>query len=96
VEIARIGKAATALVEVKARHGFGSAFCIHSSGLFLTNSHVAKGDVTLILNPSLKTERAYPAKVIRSDNELDLALLRIDGVTTYRRCASALTMSSQS
>ena len=80
VEVARIGKAATALVEVKARHGYGSAFCIHPSGLFLTNEHVVQGDVTLVLNSSLKTER-LAAKVVRSDKELDLALLRVDGVS---------------
>jgi hypothetical protein len=82
VQIARIGKAATALVEVKAARGQGaaSAFCIHRDGWFLTNAHVAQGELTLVLNPSLKTEKSYPARVVRSDSELDLALLRIEGV----------------
>jgi S1-C subfamily serine protease len=39
VEIVKLGKQATALVEVKNR-GTGSAFCIHASGLFITNDHV--------------------------------------------------------
>src|SRR5262249_44452617 len=81
VQIARIGKAATALVEVKAARGqgYGSAFCIHPGGWSLTNAHVAQGEITLVLNPSLKTEKAYPARIVRSDNDLDLALLQADG-----------------
>jgi hypothetical protein len=82
VQIARLGKAATALVEVKAAggQGSGSAFCIHPSGWFLTNAHVAQGELTLVLNPSLKTEKSYSARVVRSDPDLDLALLRVEGV----------------
>jgi hypothetical protein len=81
VQIARIGKAATALVEVQAQRGQGhaSAFCIHRDGWFLTNAHVAQGEITLVLNPSLKTEKAYKARVVRSDKGLDLALLRVEG-----------------
>jgi hypothetical protein len=78
-QIAKIGKAATALVEVKGRAGYGSAFCILPSGLFLTNEHVAQGDLTIVLNPGLKTEKSYPARVVRTDKDLDLALLRIEG-----------------
>lgn len=60
----------------------GSAFCIHPSGLFLTNEHVIHplGEVTLVLNPGdKKTEKTYAARVIRADKQLDLALLRIEG-----------------
>src|SRR5262249_993365 len=54
VELGKIGKAATALVEVQARRSYGSAFCVHSSGVFLTNAHVVQGgEVTLILDPGL-------------------------------------------
>jgi hypothetical protein len=82
VQIGRMGKAATALVEVKAARGqgSGSAFCIHKDGWFLTNAHVAQGELTLVLNPSLRTEKSYSARVVRSDPELDLALLRVEGV----------------
>jgi hypothetical protein len=79
VQIARAGKAATALVVVKGRGGLGSAFCVHPSGFFLTNEHVAQGELSLVLNPGQKTEKAYPARVIRSDKGLDLALLRVQG-----------------
>jgi WD40 repeat protein len=82
VQIARIGKAGTALVEIKGRGraAYGSAFCIHPSGLFITNEHVAQGDLTLILRPGSRAEKAYKVKIVRSDKKLDLALLRIDGV----------------
>jgi WD40 repeat protein len=83
VQIVRAGKAATALVEVSAARGqgYGSAFCVHPAGWFLTNAHVAAGDLTLVLNPSLKTEKSYPARVVRRDEEADLALLKVEAVT---------------
>jgi hypothetical protein len=74
------GKEATALVELKVR-GTGSAFCVHSSGFFVTNEHVVRtagkdGTVTLVLHPGLTNERVLQAKVLRADRELDLALVR--------------------
>jgi hypothetical protein len=103
VGVGKIGKSATALVEVKARGGYGSAFCIHPSGLFLTNAHVVQPfgtypprvrvppvEITLVLDPGLRTERPYRARVVRSDKGLDLALLRIDGA----RALHALTLGS--
>jgi DNA-binding beta-propeller fold protein YncE len=81
VQLARLGKAATAFVEVKAAQGQGSgtAFCIHPDGWFLTNAHVAQGEITLVLDPTLKSQKVYSARSVRSDPELDLALLHIDG-----------------
>lgn len=84
VHIGRIGKAATALVECDRGGGkaHGSAFCIHASGLFVTNRHVVAGStaVRLVLDPALKTQRIVKAEVIRTDPETDLALLRAEGV----------------
>jgi S1-C subfamily serine protease len=81
VEIGKRGKAATAFVEVPGV-GTGTAFCIHPSGLFVTNEHVVRGarggEVTLVLNPSLDTQRVLKAKVVREDKDLDLALLRVN------------------
>src|SRR5262249_18367865 len=69
-EIAKRGKAATAFVEVPNR-GTGTAFCVHPSGLFVTNEHVIRGgenaEVTLVLNPSLATQKVLKAKVVRVD-----------------------------
>ena len=97
-QLAKLGKAATALVELGGGRGqgfgqgYGSAFCIHHSGLFVTNEHVihppnpfpanqqgAEGQITLVVNPGQNSESSYAARVIRTDKELDLALLRIDG-----------------
>jgi hypothetical protein len=82
VKLSRQGKAATALVEIKP--GYGSAFCVHSSGLFITNEHVVRsagenGTVTLVLDPGLKTQRVLRGKVVRTDKDVDLALVRVQG-----------------
>lgn len=82
VEIGKRGKAATAFVAVP-KGGTGTGFCIHPSGLFITNEHVVrgaeKGEVRLVLNPSLDDQRIFKAKVVRVDKALDLALLRVEG-----------------
>jgi hypothetical protein len=78
--IAKRAKAATALVEVKPN--YGSGFCVHSSGLFVTNEHVVRQSteaITLVLNAGLKTQNVLKAKVLRRDKALDLALLKVDG-----------------
>ena len=82
VQIARIGKAATALVEVKVAgsQAYASAFCVHPDGWFVTSAHLAQGEIALVLNPGLKTEKTYPARAVRSNSELDLAVLHIEGV----------------
>ncbi len=79
VEIARKAKAATVLVEVAGGFKHGSAFCVHESGLFLTNEHVVRGaaEVKLILHPGLTNQQIVKARVIRQDKLTDLALLRI-------------------
>lgn len=83
VEIGKRGKAATVFVDAGAA-GTGTAFCIHPSGLFVTNEHVIRGakdgTVTLVLDPSQDTQRVFKARVVRSDKDTDLALLRAEGV----------------
>ena len=77
--IAKRAKAATVLVEAKPI--YGSGFCVHQSGLFVTNEHVVRRTpetITLVLNAGLKN-RNLKAKVVRRDAALDLALLRVDG-----------------
>jgi len=80
-EIVRLGKAATALVELKNNKGYASSFCVHESGLFVTNDHVVQSvgsseTVTLVLNAAQPDQRVLKATVVRRDTELDLALLR--------------------
>ena len=84
-EIAKRGKAATALVHLKADRAFGTAFCIHSSGLFITNQHVVKGKstITLVLHPGQEKQKVVQAKVVRGDKTLDLALVSVEGAKDY-------------
>jgi len=82
------GKKAIALVTVKSpdREARGTAFCIDKSGLFVTNARVVqkvvdgRGDLVLLINIGLDTERSLAATVQRVDDYLDLALLKIDAV----------------
>src|SRR6266849_9290282 len=68
-DLAKLGKAATALVEHKASKAQGSAFCIHASGLFLTNQHVVASAgpndaLSVILDPGQKAQKIVAAQVI--------------------------------
>jgi hypothetical protein len=80
-KLAKAGKAATALVKGQFRGAQGSAFCIHPAGIFLTNEHVIQqeSNVSLVLNPGLRTVKVMPAKVLRVDSGRDLALLQVEG-----------------
>jgi S1-C subfamily serine protease len=94
-DLAKLGKAATVLVENKARKAQGSAFCIHASGFFLTNQHVVASAepgeaLSIILDPGLKTQKIVAADVVRSDKDRDLALLRVKDVKDL----PALTLGS--
>jgi hypothetical protein len=84
VEITKRGKAATALVEVRPTRGTGTCFCVHPTGLFVTNEHIINRpdtqSIVIVLDASLKTQRILPARVVRRSKELDLALLRVEGV----------------
>jgi hypothetical protein len=79
-EIAKLGKAATALVEAS-NNKQGSAFCIHPAGFFVTNEHVVRQNtiLTLVINTGQKTEKMLQARVVRADEDLDLALLQVSG-----------------
>jgi hypothetical protein len=85
-EVIERGKKATALVEVRTANGeaSGSAFCVDKSGLFITNAHVIDGagegkdNVRIVVDIGLKTQRSLRAKVLRADDALDLALLKVD------------------
>lgn len=77
-----LGKSASALVELPNKGGYATAFCIKSSGVFVTNRHVVKdlkvGDsIKLVVEPSLKSERIVQSILVRVDPESDLAILRV-------------------
>jgi S1-C subfamily serine protease len=79
-EIGKLGKAATAFIEVPGR-GSGTGFCVHSSGLFITNEHVIRGrerqEIKVVLDAGLATQHVMSATVVRIDKDRDLALLRV-------------------
>jgi hypothetical protein len=80
-EIGKLGKAATAFVVLPDK-STGTGFCVHASGLFVTNEHVIHGhesaEIKVVLDSSLKTERVLTAKVVRVDADEDLALLQVE------------------
>ncbi len=85
VELAKLGKAATAFVRAHGEKGVaaGSAFCVHPSGLFVTNEHVVTRagqakKIDLVLNSGEAGQRVLTASVLRVDKEQDLALLRAE------------------
>lgn len=55
---------------------FGSGVIISKDGYILTNAHVVKGLNTIKV--TLNDKREYPAKLIGSDEQSDIALLKIE------------------
>jgi S1-C subfamily serine protease len=61
---------------------YATAFCIHPSGIVVTNHHVVDqmqiGDtINLIANAGLENQKAYQARLLRTDEPSDLAVLKI-------------------
>src|ERR1700690_2875149 len=57
--------------------GLGSGFIVDRNGYILTNNHVVENATRIQVKlPDGKTE--YPAKLVGTDPELDLAVLKID------------------
>jgi serine protease Do len=52
----------------------GAGVIWHPDGLILTNAHVARGDVSVVLSDG----RAWPARLVARDPERDLAALVVD------------------
>ncbi|MGC9318430.1 MAG: S1C family serine protease, partial [Armatimonadota bacterium] len=79
-----------------AQQGIGSGFAVNDEGRIVTNAHVVSptvhledgtvvsaGDrqVRVIFHSGTDHEEAYPARVLRENPELDLALLQVDART---------------
>jgi serine protease Do len=59
--------------------GLGAGFVIHASGLVLTNAHVVEKATRIrVIVADGETELELPAKVLGSDPETDIALLRVE------------------
>ena len=56
--------------------GFGTGFVIHKDGLALTNHHVI--EAAKHIEVQLSDERTYPAEVVGTYPELDVALIRFE------------------
>ncbi len=93
-EITKRAKGATALLQTQP--GSATAFCVHASGLFVTNQHAVRAQgsgaptVKLVLDAGLRTQKVLNGEVVRVDKELDLALLRVAG----QPALAALTLGS--
>ena len=59
------------------QRGAGSGFIISRDGMILTNNHVVEDADTIKVR--LADEREFPAKVIGTDPQSDVALIKIDG-----------------
>ncbi|MFK7768091.1 MAG: DegQ family serine endoprotease [Mariniblastus sp.] len=62
--------------QLPGKQGLGSGMIVRSDGHILTNHHVIKGAAKI--NVTLSDDRTYSAKVVGSDPETDLAVLKID------------------
>lgn len=78
-------KAAAALVDINDRNQ-ATAFCVHESGLYVTNVGPLgqATSVRLIFRPGQSDETALSASVIRQDKTVGLALLKAEGKFNHK------------
>ncbi|MFP4168536.1 MAG: DegQ family serine endoprotease [Desulfonatronovibrionaceae bacterium] len=62
------------------QRSLGSGFIISDDGLIVTNNHVVKGadEINVKFRTEKEGEKSYPAEVIGTDSETDLALIKIN------------------
>jgi len=77
------GKSASFLVTLPGDSSYATAFCIHESGIFVTNHHVVEsmaiGDtLTLTMNSGSDDQKTFDVKLIRQNEKSDLAILRYE------------------
>ena len=57
-------------------HGLGTGFVVDKNGIVLTNNHVVEGADEIVVK--LSDEREFPGKVVGTDPQTDIAVVRID------------------
>lgn len=75
--VSLIKKASAAVVSIKTILGDGTGFLISLDGKILTNAHVIKGFKDIAVSTS--NGKKYFASILKQDNDIDLALLKIEG-----------------
>ena len=72
-----ISAAIPAVVSIETREGRGSGFFV-SPGVIITNNHVVGGNVSVTVR--LPSGSSLPGRVERTSSDIDLAIVRADGV----------------
>jgi S1-C subfamily serine protease len=67
-----------AVVYLKGLNKSGSGFLVTSTGVIVTNAHLARGEESLLTQ--LSAGQQLEAKVVYIDAELDIALAKVDGL----------------
>ena len=70
-----VQRAAAGIIRLEGEAGLGTAFVISRSGLALTNHHVVVGQNQLLAR--FDNDRVVPVRVLRSDEEADVALIEV-------------------
>ena len=66
-----------AVVVLTRPDGQGSGFFISNTGVIVTNAHVARGEQTLVA--TLSSGQKLEAKVVYIDQDMDIALVKVEG-----------------
>ena len=66
-----------AIVELKGIHGRGSGFLITETGVIATNAHVIRDEEIVLA--SFSDGRQFPAKVLESEEGVDIGFVKIEG-----------------
>ena len=91
-----VQRAAAGIIRLEGEAGLGTAFVISRSGLALTNHHVVVGQNQLLAR--FDNDRVVPVRVLRSDEEADVALIEVqcdpDCLTLSLGSANDVTLGS--
>lgn len=74
-----ISAATPAVVSIETREGRGSGFFVNP-GVIITNNHVVDGNVSVTVR--LPSGSSLPGRVERTSSDIDLAIVRVDGVSS--------------